>query len=76
MLPRLEAEESIRSANVIAVGTGALTNPRKISDEWERRARAGDAPRAPAAPPRKPALFSDEVLARLPVRRVQKTRKG
>jgi len=66
MLPRLEAEESIRAANVVAVGTGALTNPRKISDEWERRARAGQAP----APPRKPRLFSDEVLARLPVRRV------
>ena len=73
MLPRLEAEESIRAANVIAVGTGALTNPRKISDEWERRARAGQA--TPTAPPRKPALFSDEVLARLPVRRVS-TRKG
>ena len=72
MLPRLEAEESIRAANVIAVGTGALTNPRKISDEWERRARASSS--TPAAPPRKPALFSDEVLARLPVRRV--TRKG
>jgi hypothetical protein len=73
MLPRLEAEESIRAANVIAVGTGALTNPRKISDEWERRARAGQA--SPATPPKRAALFSDEVLARLPVRRVA-TRKG
>ena len=72
MIPRLEAEESIRAANVIAVGTGALTNPRKISDEWERRARG--TPAAPAAPKRA-ALFSDEVLARLPVRRVVK-RKG
>lgn len=74
MLPRLEAEEAIRAANVIAVGTGALTNPRRISDEWERRAR-NDGQASPAAPPRKPALFSDEVLARLPVRRVV-TRKG
>lgn len=73
MLPRLEAEESIRSANVVAVGTGALKNPRQISDEWERRARAGQA--SPATPPRRPALFSDEVLGRLPVRRVV-TRKG
>ncbi len=59
----------------IAVGTGALKNPRAISDEWERIARL----EAPAAPPsprsRKPALFSDEVLSRLPVRRVVK-RKG
>lgn len=73
MLPRLEAEEAIRAANVIAVGTGALTNPRKISDEWERRARADEGRQATA--PRQPALFSDEVLARLPVRRVVK-RKG
>ncbi len=73
MLPRLEAEESIRAANVAAVGTGALTHPRKISDEWERRARASSS--TPAAP-RKPALFSDEVLARLPVRRVVVKRKG
>ncbi len=68
MIPRLEAEEAIRAANVIAVGTGALTNPRKISDEWERRARAGQAPRPSTRRP--PALFSDEVLARLPIRRV------
>jgi hypothetical protein len=73
MLPRLEAEESIRAANVVAVGTGALKNPRQISDEWERRARAGQ--ESPATPPRPPALFSPEVLARLPVRRVV-TRKG
>ncbi len=72
MLPRLEAEEAIRAAKVIAVGTGALKNPRAVADEWERRARVDD-PTAPAA--RKPALFSDEVLARLPVRRVVK-RKG
>ena len=73
MLPRLEAEEAIRAANVIAVGTGALLHPRKISDEWERRARG---PAAPSAPARKvPALLSDEVLARLPVRRVT-ARKG
>ncbi len=73
MIPRLEAEESIRRANEIAVGTGALANPRAVSDHWERIARVD----APAAPPsRKPALFSDEVLARLPVRRVTKTRKG
>ena len=74
MLPRLEAEEAIRAANVIAVGTGATTNPRKISDEWERRARGIVAPAPPAAVKRG-ALFSDEVLARLPVRRVV-VRKG
>ncbi len=73
MIPRLQAEESIRRANEISVGTGALKNPRAVSDEWERQAR-GDAAPAPATP-RKPALFSDEVLARLPVRRVP-TRKG
>lgn len=74
MLPRLEAEESIRASTVVAIGTGALKNPRKISDEWERRARAGQA--AATTAPRRPALFSDEVLARLPVRRVTITRKG
>jgi hypothetical protein len=74
MIPRLEAEESIRRSKEIAVGTGALANPRAVSDHWERLARVD----APAAPPsrRKPALFSDEVLARLPVRRVTITRKG
>ena len=73
MIPRLEAEESIRRSKEIAVGTGALANPRAVSDEWERRARA-DKP-TPAATRKKPALFSDEVFARLPVRRVTK-RKG
>ena len=75
MIPRLEAEESIRRANEIAVGTGALANPRAVSDEWERIARL-DAPDAPPSRTRKQALFSDEVLARLPVRRVPTTRKG
>jgi len=74
MIPRLDAEESIRRSNEIAVGTGALANPRKVSDQWERLARV-DAPAAPPSRIRKPALFSDEVLARLPVRRVP-TRKG
>src|SRR5436190_1910137 len=55
MIPRLQAEESIRRANEISVGTGALKNPRAVSDEWERQAR-GDAAPAPATP-RKPALF-------------------
>jgi hypothetical protein len=63
---------------VIAVGTGALANPRAISDEWER-IRRGDAAPAPAqpagSPTRQPRMFSDEVFARLPVRRVVK-RKG
>lgn len=75
MIPRLEAEESIRRSKEIAVGTGALANPRAVSDHWERLARL-DAPAAPPSRTRKPALFSDEVLARLPVRRVPKTRKG
>jgi hypothetical protein len=81
MLPRLEAEESIRRSNEIAVGTGAVANPRAISDEWER-IRRGEAPTSPGpagragpAPTRKPRLFSDEVFSRLPVRRVT-TRKG
>lgn len=74
MIPRLEAEESIRRANEISVGTGAIKNPRAVSDAWERAARA-DAPPASTSPARKPALFSDEVLGRLPVRRVVK-RKG
>lgn len=77
-IPRLEAEESIRGSKVVAVGTGALEKPRAISDEWERQARGDGAGASSSTPPagaRKPAaLFSDEVLARLPVRRVR--RKG
>jgi hypothetical protein len=77
MIPRLEAEESIRRSKEIAVGTGALANPRAVSDQWERLARgsAAAAPASRSSGSRKPALFSDEVLARLPVRRVVK-RKG
>jgi len=74
MIPRLEAEESIRRSKEIAVGTGAIANPRALSDQWERLARA-DAPASSRPATRKPALFSDEVLGRLPVRRVVK-RKG
>jgi hypothetical protein len=76
MIPILEAEESIRIAQAVAVGTGSIKNPRAMLDEWERVARALDAPAAAAAPRKPPALFSDEVLARLPVRRVPTTRKG
>jgi len=75
MIPRLEAEESIRRAHEIAVGTGSIKNPRAVFDTWERVARL-EAATAAAAPARKPALFSDEVLARLPVRRVVKREKG
>jgi hypothetical protein len=71
MIPRLEAEESIRRAQEIAVGTGALSNAREIFARWERLA----APTAAAPARRRPKMFSDEVLARLPVRRVT-TRKG
>ena len=72
MIPRLEAEESIRRSNEIAVGTGAIRNPRELADEWRRQAN-DEGPPAPAT--RKAVLFSDEVLGRLPVRRVF-TRKG
>jgi hypothetical protein len=75
MIPILEAEESIRLAQAIAVGTGSIKNPRAMLDEWERTAKSLEAPAA-AAPGKPPALFSDEVLARLPVRRVPTTRKG
>ena len=73
MIPRLEAEESIRRSKEIMVGTGAILNPRAITEQWERLALAGAAA-PPSTRTRKPALFSDEVLARLPVRRVP--RKG
>lgn len=75
MIPILEAEESIRIAQAVAVGTGSIKNPRAMLDEWERVARSLEAAAA-AAPGKPPALFSDEVLARLPVRRVPTTRKG
>ena len=74
MLPRLEAEESIRRSNEIAVGTGAIRNPRELADDWRRQAAGRQG--APAPAKRKAVLFSDEVLARLPVRRVVVTRKG
>jgi hypothetical protein len=68
MMPRLEAEESLRRAKEISLGTGALKNPRAVADHWERQAAADDTP----PPVRKPKMFSDEVLGRLPVRRVVK----
>ena len=71
-IPRLEAEESIRRSKEIAVGTGSLRNPRAVSDHWERLARVEED--APAARRKPPAMFSDEVLGRLPIVRV--ARKG
>jgi hypothetical protein len=73
MIPRLDAEESIRRAEEIAVGTGSITRAREVLERWGRQADADGRPRP--ASRKKPALFSDEVLARLPVRRVP-TRKG
>jgi hypothetical protein len=74
MIPRLEAEESLRRAKEIAVGTGSITTARDVLATWERIAGL-TAPAARATTRKRPALFSDEVLARLPVRRV-KARKG
>ena len=68
MMPRIQAEEAIQAANVIEVGTGATTHPRKISDEWERRARGLAAPSGPA----QPAALNEY---QKPVRRVA-ARKG
>lgn len=40
MMPRLQAQEAIRSSNQIAVGTGSTSQDtqRKIIREWEGRA--------------------------------------
>jgi hypothetical protein len=73
-IPRLEAEESIRRSKEIAVGTGSLRNPRAVSDEWERLARLARLDEDSLARRKPPAMFSDEVLGRLPIVRV--ARKG
>ncbi len=70
MIPRLEAEESIAAAERVAIGTGSSKSPGAVIKRWERLAGGGAL--RPAAPP---AMFSPEVLAKIPVRRVVKGSK-
>jgi len=67
MIPRLDAEESIAAAERVAVGTGSSKSPGTVIKRWERNAGGGAF--RPAPPPR---MFSAEVLAKIPVRRVVK----
>jgi hypothetical protein len=41
MLPRLEAEEALKTAQRVSVGTGATKNGRAVIRGWERAARGG-----------------------------------
>ena len=45
-IPRLEARESIRAANVVAMGTGNLKKPdsQRIATQWKREANKGQGP--------------------------------
>jgi len=62
MLPQLTAEESIRDANRVALGTASMekSDRRKLSAAWQRQARGeshSQTVRAPrAGPPSREAL--------------------